>query len=161
MMVAIYRNSWMKKRWSEKFKAVESDEIPWTPLQKPLSQCKIALITTGGVHLKDDLPFNMEDKNGDPTYRKIPSVAQQKDLSITHNYYNHVDADQDINLIFPLDVLRDIQIENLVGEIADVCYSFMGHIDKQHLNTLVEETSIEVAKNMKKEKVDIALLVPA
>lgn len=161
MMVTLYSNPWVKKRWAQKFNALESKTIPWTPLQKPLSQCKIALITTGGVHLKNDNPFDMEVKNGDPTYRKIPSTVAQKDITITHNYYNHSDADQDINLVFPIDILRDVQHEGFVGESAAFFYSFMGHIDKHHIKTLVEQTAKEVAYQLKQERVDIALLVPA
>ncbi len=160
-MVALYSNPWVKKRWSQNFNALETDMIPWTPLQKPLSQCKIALLTTGGVHLKNDKPFDMEDKNGDPTYRKIPSTAVQEDITITHKYYNHSDADKDINLVLPLDILRDVQQEGLVGESAEFFYSFMGHIDKHHIKTLVEQTAKDVAHQIKQEKVDIAVLVPA
>ncbi len=70
LAVAFYRIPGVKDRWANNFNALESDTIPWTPLKQPLSQCKVALLTTGGVHLKTDPPFNMEDKEGDPTYRK-------------------------------------------------------------------------------------------
>ncbi len=161
MMVALYRNPLIKKLWSKNFNALESDNIPWSPLRKPLSQCKIALLTTGGVHLREDPPFDMEDKDGDPTYRKIPSTATQKDITITHDYYNHSDADQDINLVLPLEILRDAQQKGIVGESAEFFYSFMGHIDKHHIKTLVEQTAKDVAHHLKREKVDIAFLVPA
>jgi hypothetical protein len=57
--------------------------------------------------------------------------------------------------------LRDVQQEGLVGESAEFFYSFMGHIDKHHIKTLVEQTAKDVAHQLKQEKVDIALLVPA
>ena len=161
MKVALYRNPWIKKRWAQNFNALVSDTIPWTPLQKPLSLCKIALLTTGGVHLKNDHPFDMEDKDGDPTYRKIPSTVTQKDITITHDYYNHKDADQDINLVFPIGILRDAQQQGLVGEFAEFFYSFMGHISKHHIKTLVEQTAKDVAQQLMQEKVDVAFLVPA
>jgi D-proline reductase (dithiol) PrdB len=161
IMVALYRIPWVKNRWAQNFNAQESDTIPWTPLLKPLSNCKIALLTTGGVHLRNDAPFDMKDKYGDPTYRKIPSSVALKDITITHDYYNHHDADQDINLIFPIEILRDAQQKGLVGESAEFFYSFMGHIDKHLIKTLMEKTAKEVAHLLKKEKVDIAFIVPA
>ncbi len=109
LLVALYSNPWVKKRWAQNFTAVKSDTIPWTPISKSLSECKIALLTTGGVHLKDDLPFNMEDKDGDPSFRRIPSSIDPSDLTITHDYYNHSDADKDINLVFPIEILRNLQ----------------------------------------------------
>lgn len=161
MMIFLYRIPWIKEFWSSRFSALESDTIPWTPLEKPLPQCKIALITTGGVHLKTDRPFDMEDKNGDPSYRKISSTATQNDLAITHIYYDHSDADKDINLVFPIDILREVQNAGLVGESAEFFYGFMGHIDAHHVQTLVEQTAKSVARQLKQAEVDIALLVPA
>ncbi len=86
LLVALYSNTWMKERWAHNFNAIKSETIPWTPLSKPISECKIALITTGGVHLKNDLPFNMEDKDGDSSFRRIPSSIDPRDLTITHDY---------------------------------------------------------------------------
>jgi D-proline reductase (dithiol) PrdB len=50
----------------------ESEGIPWTPLRKPLSECTVALVTTAGVHLKGQKPFDMSDPDGDPSFREIP-----------------------------------------------------------------------------------------
>ncbi len=161
LLVALYSNPWVKNRWAQNFNAVKSDTIPWTPLSKPLSECKIALLTTGGVHLKNDLPFDMEDKDGDPSFRTIPSSIDPEDLTITHDYYNHTDADQDINLVFPIETIKDAQQKGLIGEVSNNFYSFMGHIDKHHINTLIKKTAIDVSLELKKEKVDIAFLVPA
>jgi D-proline reductase (dithiol) PrdB len=161
IFVALYRLPWVKERWGNQFQAVKAETIPWTPLRKPLAKCKIALLTTGGVHLKSDPPFNMVDKDGDPTYRAIPANANPADLTITHDYYNHSDADEDINLVLPLDILREYQQMGVVGPSADFFYSFMGHIDGPHLPTLINQTSKAVAQALKKQGVDIALLVPA
>jgi len=161
LMLALFRIPWVKERWQKNFNALESTEIPWTPLSKPLSECKIALLTTGGVHLKDDVPFDMEDEDGDSSYRKIPSDTLPDDLMITHDYYDHRDADQDINLVLPVEPLETLQEQKLLGESATFFYSFMGHIAGPHLNTLVTQTAKEVAQSLKHDNVDIAFLVPA
>ncbi len=161
LMLLLFRIPWVKNRWAERFEAVDSESIPWTPLKKPLPECRIALVTTGGVHLKSDPPFDMEDKEGDPSYRRIPSDAAPEDLMITHDYYNHSDANKDINLVLPMGVLRNLQDEGVVGPSTESFFSFMGHIDGPHLKTLVEKTSKEVAARLKEEAADIALLVPA
>ncbi len=159
--VLIFSIPWVKSLWSKHFATIESNTIPWAPLIKPLSECKMALMTSGSVHLKNDLPFNMDDKNGDPTFRKIPSSTTHDKLMITHKYYNHQDADKDINIVLPLDRLKEIQHIGYVGSSSKYFYSFMGHIDKNHIKTLVEKTAKEVAKRLKKEQGDIVLLVPA
>ncbi len=161
LLVQLYQIPWVKKRWSNRFKAVESERIPWVPLTKPLAQCKVALLTTGGVHLKTDAPFDMEDKHGDPSYRKIPSNISPHELMITHDYYNHEDADQDINLVLPIDILHKSQQKKQVGPSTEFFYSFMGHIEEPHLSTLIHHTAKDVAQQLKAQHADIAILVPA
>jgi len=56
------------------------------------------MVTTGGVHLKTQTPFNMNDRNGDPSFRVIPRDVRKEALMITHNYYDHSDTDRDPNL---------------------------------------------------------------
>ncbi|MBF0287678.1 MAG: hypothetical protein HQM14_07650 [SAR324 cluster bacterium] len=161
LFVLLFQIPWIKKRWADNFKTVESERIPWVPLSKPLAQCKVALITTGGVHLRTDYPFDMEDTSGDPSYRKIPSNISPSELMITHDYYNHQDADQDINLVFPIDVLRQYQQKNRIGPSTEFFYGFMGHIEEPHLSTLIEHTAKEVTAQLKEQEADIVFLVPA
>ena len=79
-------------RWVKKQQLDEYGPPPWTSLTKPVTQCRVALVTTAGVHRKEDTPFNMEDKQGDPTYRIIPRDIPHGDLCITHDYYDHRSA---------------------------------------------------------------------
>jgi D-proline reductase (dithiol) PrdB len=161
LMVLVFQIPLIRKLWIIRFKTPESKTVPWTSLKKSLPQCRIALITTGGVHLKSDDPFDMNDKDGDPTYRKIPSTATAGDLCITHDYYDHRDADEDINLVLPIDVLKEAQNTGLVGESSEFFYGLMGHIEGHHLQTLLEQTAKSVVQDLQRQKVDIALLVPA
>ncbi len=67
--------------------------IPWTPLNKKLSECTVAVISTAGIALKGDRPFDQEGERrnpwwGDPSYRVIPCSATEKDVSI---YHMHID----------------------------------------------------------------------
>src|SRR5467141_5032648 len=91
-------------------------EIPWTPLRRPLAQSTVALISTGGVHLRSDRPFNL---NGDPTFRVIPKAAPPADLAISHQTYDRTDALRDINLVFPIERLRELEAERVIGRLAE------------------------------------------
>ena len=156
-----YRLPAIQRRWAKRFRAIESNDVPWTPLSKPLPLCRVALVTTGGVHLLSDRPFDMSDPKGDPSYRVIPSTSSQSDLTITHDYYDHRDADRDLNVVFPIDVLRQLQAENRVGPSAESFYSLMGHILAPHMEQLINQTAPILAARLKKEKVDIAIFTPA
>jgi len=135
--------------------------VPWIPIRKPLQECRVCLITTGGLHLREDRPFDMEDPQGDPTYRMISRSARAEDLMVTHNYYDHQDADRDFNILLPLDRLRELVRMGFVGDLAPTHYSFMGHIDGPHLSTLKEKVLPKLLSNLFEEKPDFALLTPA
>lgn len=129
-------------------------------MRKPLSESRLTLVTTAGVLLKNQPPFDMVDKFGDPTYRRIPSSAPKADLTIIHNYYNHKDADRDLNIVFPIDLLQEFVEEGKIGSLSSSFFGFMGHITEHHVNTLLENSAPEVARILKEEGVDVALLTP-
>jgi D-proline reductase (dithiol) PrdB len=148
-------------RWLKNQQLDDYGPPPWAPLRKPLEECTVALVTTAGVHLKSEVPFDMEDKNGDPTYRVIPHNGPRDQLCITHDYYDHCDADRDINIVLPLDRLQELVSEKVVGQVAPFHYSFMGHIDGPHVARLLAVTAPEVARRLKHEQVDAVVLTPA
>lgn len=147
-------------RWVSKLIALPqlrkltAGDIPWTPLRKPLADSTVALITTGGVHLKTDRAFNL---NGDPTFRVIPKDAAAGDLAISHQAYDRTDALKDINLVFPLERLRELAAEGVIGRVAAEHYGFglMGSAKRQI------PAMKEAARRMRESGVDLALLVPA
>src|SRR3954462_1523356 len=99
---------WAKRTAKRTDQLIElADRIPFTPLRKPLAACRVALLTTAGIHLRNQLPYNMENSDGDPTYREIPTDVDLDQITITHKYYDHKDADADLNVVFPLSHFRD------------------------------------------------------
>lgn len=147
--------------WARHAKVVAHDETPWTPLRKDPRECTVALVTTAGVHLATDVPFDMDDRRGDPSFREIPSDAPGRSLSVTHDYYDHRDADRDVNVVFPVDRLRELRDKGEIGGAAPCHYSFMGHVTEPHLATLRDATSRDVARRLGEAGVDIVVLSPA
>ncbi|MDH3974770.1 MAG: glycine/betaine/sarcosine/D-proline family reductase selenoprotein B [Deltaproteobacteria bacterium] len=154
------RFPFIAERWAESYQAVESSGIPWTPFTGDLAKCKVALVTTAGVHMKDQPPFDMDDEEGDFTFREISARAGVEDLMITHKYYDHTGADKDINIVFPLERLREMAKRGEIGELAPRHYGFMGHIVGNKIDSLIHETAPEVAGKLRADGADIALLTP-
>ena len=150
----------LAKRFIASYDPRQSLDVPWTPVTKALDQSTIAIVTTAGVHHKDQGPFDMKDREGDPSYRAIDLGRPLSDLMITHDYYDHADADKDINIVFPLERLREFENEGFIGRVADRNYSFMGHIVGRHIPTLVNKTAPEIARALKNDHVDIVLFTP-
>ncbi|MBI5492176.1 MAG: hypothetical protein HY893_04500 [Deltaproteobacteria bacterium] len=144
----------------EKTKKTEVSGIPWAPVRKRLSGSKVAIVTTAGVHLRSQTAFDMHDPDGDPTWRELPLSTPGDGYTITHDYYDHADADRDLNIVFPIDRLKEMKEAGIIGAISEVNFGFMGHIDGPHVETLIKKTAPEIAKRLKTEEVDVVLLTP-
>ena len=155
------RFPWLVRRWARRSTFKSFTDIPWTPLNCEVKKAKLALLTTGGVRLKNQHVFDMLDPDGDPTFREIPSNASIQDLVITHNYYDHTDADKDINIVFPLERIHELKTMGDIGDVNHRHFSFMGHIREKHIDTLINDTAPNVARILKNDSVDIVILTPA
>jgi len=122
--------------------------VPFTPFERELARSTIAIVTAGGVHLEDQEGFNIADELGDLTYREIPPDVAASDLMVTHHHYDHTDADEDINVVFPIDVLRDLQSEGFIAEIAKKHIGYMGYT--MQLKAMYEGTAREIANDIDK-----------
>ena len=152
----------LQKRLLEGYQSQQSDGAsPWIAPATPLKQARLALVTTSGIHHPAQEPFNMSDPNGDPTYRVIDGATIFKDFKITHDYYDHSDARKDPNIVLPIDRVQELVDEGSIGSISQNHYALMGHIDGEHIETLKTKTAPEIVRDLKKDKVDIVLLVPA
>jgi len=125
-------------------------------LKKPLDGSRLALVTTGGVHLPDQPRFDIDDPAGDCSYREIPASAH--DLTWTHAYYRP-DEGSDLDAVFPLQTLRGLLTDGIVGELSRRHFSFMGAIHDPTL--LIEKTAPEVAGKLLEDRVDAVLLTPS
>jgi D-proline reductase (dithiol) PrdB len=135
-------------------------DSPWTPVVKSLSEMTFSVVTTSGVHLKTQAPFDMADPDGDPTLRELPSGASSSELTITHDYYDHSDALKDFNIVYPAALMREAAGEGAIGGVTPTNYGLMGHITGRHVDTLVNKTAPEIVKRLKAEGAGAVLLTP-
>jgi|SRR5205809_4512263 len=127
--------------------------IPYTPRTLELNKSIFALVSTAGVHLRDQQPYDVE---GDNTWRLLPGDVQASQLMVTHDHYDHQDADQDINCVFPIDRLREFAAEGITAGVSDKHLGFMGY--SQQLRDLYEHAAPEMAKIILHSKADAVLL---
>jgi D-proline reductase (dithiol) PrdB len=142
----------------KKYPLIVSDDVPWTPYKGRPSEQTFALVTSGGLYLKDSQPpFDIDSIHGDTSFREIPKNVGQEDLGIAHAHYDHSLAEQDINTIFPIHLLIELENEGIVGKVADTHYSFSYVND---VETLVTKTVPRFLSRIKAEGVDVLFLVP-
>ncbi|HEX8889571.1 MAG TPA: glycine/sarcosine/betaine reductase selenoprotein B family protein [Pyrinomonadaceae bacterium] len=131
--------------------------VPFTPFDRTLDKSTVALVTAGGVHLKDQEAFNIADELGDLTYRVIPPDVDSSQLMVTHHHYDHADADADINVVFPIDVLRDLVEEGFIAGVAKKHVGYMGYT--MQLKAMYEGTAHEIANEIDKgSRADLVVL---
>jgi len=136
-----------------------NDDAPLTPLRKPLSRCCVSMLTAGGVSRCAAAPWNPNARN-DLRLDAIASDAPSHDFQIHDAYYDHRDADRDLNCLFPIDRLRELAAEDVVGRVAPRIWSgFMGRIYRRR--AVVEDAAPALAAKLGEDEVDLFLLVPA
>lgn len=131
---------------------------PFTPLVKPLSQCRVSMLTSGGVSHRSRPPFN-PDARDDLRLDALDATASAAEFEINDSYYDTRDAREDLNVIFPIDRLRELARDGAIGSVAPHLWSgFMGRIYKR---SLVAETAPVLARELARDGVDVFVLVPA
>ncbi len=127
---------------------------------KPLRESRVVLVTTAGLHVKEQPPFDASIKAGDCSFRWIPGGAAVEELLISHrsSAFDHSGIEQDRNLCFPLDRFRELETEGIIGELNARHLSFMGSITAP--GRVMPQTAPEAAGLLKQDQVDIAFLTP-
>ncbi len=133
-----------------------NDAAPFTVPAKPLPACRLALVTTAGLHRRADRPFGP----GDQTYRVIPADTPALDIVQSHTSlgFDRVPIMRDLNISFPIDRLRELVARGELGGLAPTHYSFMGA--QRELGRVERETGPEVGRRLRDEGVDLAFITP-
>ena len=138
------------------FKAVKCPTFETTPWVQapPLHQARVAVVTTAGLHRSNDRPFTLASDD----YRIIPGDVKAGDLTLSHisTNFDRTGFQQDINVVFPLDRLRELAEKGVIESVADYHYSFMGATNPLNMETQVRY----LAGLLKKDRVNTVLLVP-
>lgn len=138
------------------FPAQVNDAAPFTPLAKALATCRLAIVTTAGLHRRGDRPFGPADQS----YRVIPADTPTADIIQSHTSlgFDRVAIMRDVNISFPVDRVRELVARGALGGLAPSSYSFMGaQRDASHIE---RETAPEVGRRLRDEGADVALITP-
>ena len=128
-------------------------ERPWAE-GPPLRERRIAIISSAGLQRRGDRPFDV----GAADYRILRGDGSANDVVMSHisTNYDRTGFQQDLNVVYPIDRLREMAADGEIGSVADYHYSFMGATDP----TAMEPFAREVAGLLRDDKVDGVLLVP-
>jgi D-proline reductase (dithiol) PrdB len=167
--VSVDSFKWLPPFLARQYQALQLErvEIPWEPLNKPIEQCRFALVTTAGLYLKErDPSFDLEREKreptwGDPTYRIVPREVKQGEIAAAHLHVNSEDVLEDMNIALPIRRFLELEEAGEIAALAPSHYSFMGFQGfPGDTAPWRDRYGPEVARRMKEEEVDAALLAP-
>ena len=148
------------------------DDGPFANLRKSLSQSTLALITSSGhfVEGNDPEPFgiaNMSQQEAvrriddflkaEPTLSEIPTTIPIEKLRVRHGGYDVQGSLADPNTSFPLERLRELEEEGIIGRLSASAYSFVGACAQTRL---LKHSCPQWTDMLKQQEIDVALLVP-
>jgi len=153
-MVRLEKLSEAERKMLLGFPCPSFETHPWVS-GPTLSQRRVALITTAGLHGRNDRPFQIDPND---FYRVIPGDVQANDLVMSHvaASFERSGFQRDWNVVFPLDRLREMVVEGIIGSLANFHYS----VNSAHQAAEFEAPSQEIAGLLKKDNVDAVLLFP-
>ena len=144
--------------------SLQRAEVPWTPIRKPLKECRFSLLSSAGAYVKGEQePFDLdrerrEPRWGDPTYRAIPRDVRQEQIGVAHLHVNTADMEADINIALPVHRFLELEAAGEIGSLAPTSYSLMGY--QESSDEWATRYGPEIAERMKSEEVDCAFLTP-
>ncbi len=137
----------------------KDDLVPLAPLRRPLSQSRLSFVSTSGVQPRGTLPFDVVHPVGDYTFRRVPSDSSPTELEIHQLKYPTDGAHRDLNVIFPIERLRELAAEGMIGGLTPHAFSFIGYnMDPERLERTLAE---EIAEAVAAAGAEAALLAPA
>ena len=152
-------NDFYRSQGFPEYRWTVNDHAPLAPLRKPLARCRVSMLTSGGVSHCSAPPWNASARN-DLRLDEIAPDARSSDFQVNDDYYDHRDADRDLNCVFPIDRLRELAAEGVIGEVAPRLWSgFMGRIYNR--TKVLQESAPAFVAKLKEDGVDVLLAVPA
>ena len=126
---------------------------PWVA-GPPLAERRVAIVSSAGLVVRGQDPF----RGRDPDYRAIPASIAADELLCSHISINfdRTGFQEDWNVVFPLDRLRELAAAGAIGALAQTHYSFMGATDPVQM----EPHARELAGRLKQDRVDAVILSP-
>jgi D-proline reductase (dithiol) PrdB len=149
------------KNWGEAMKGVPQvtlDPAQPRPLARPLSETTIALVTSAGLSMSAQPPMDGPNIEGDYTIRLLDVDVDPRTLKVWHTHFDTSAAAEDINVVYPIDRLKELAAEGVIGRVAPVAVSFMGYFS--NIFRMRDEVVPAVVQALRNAGADGAILVP-
>ncbi len=120
----------------------------------PLSSRRVAIVSSAALIRRGDQPFPF----GSAECRFLPAAMPTDQILISHVSINFDRSgfQRDLNVVYPIDRLRELAAEGVIGGVAETHYTVMGSTDPAGMTQAADQ----IAGQLKQERIDAVLLTP-
>ena len=109
--------------------AIPCPDFDTTPfvMGSKLSERRVAIVSSAALIHRGDKPFPF----GSGEYRAVPGTWSNDDILVSHVSINFDRAgyQRDLNVVYPIDRLRELAADGTIGSVAETHYTVMGSTD--------------------------------
>ncbi len=122
---------------------------------KPLSQCKVAIVTSAALHHSDDKDFAAQDTS----FRVLDATRRDVQMGHWSPNFDRSGFAQDINVVWPVDRLQELATRGVIGSVAPRHIAFAGNQDES-MTSIRLDSGPQAAKLLLDDEVDLVILTP-
>jgi len=154
------RDYYLKQGYEKPYAWAHHNDVPFTPLSKPLSQCKVGLLTTSeiAIHYDEEREENPIREEGFRSVYAIPAdTATEKLYSRTSSYDSYATHLDDVNSFFPLDRMHEAVADGRIGSCPE---RFCGAYNNYSKNKVLNEEAPTALAFCRQDNVDAMIMAP-
>jgi D-proline reductase (dithiol) PrdB len=120
----------------------------------PLAQRRVAIVSSAALVRRGDKPFPF----GSAECRFLPASTPTDEILISHVSINfdRTGFQRDLNVVYPIDRLRELAAEGVIAGVADTHFAVLGSTDPVGMT----EAADQIAGQLRQERIDAVLLSP-
>jgi len=154
------RDYYLSQGYKKPYQWAHFEDIPFTPLAKPLAESRVALVSTSDVAVRA-IDGDGRDKANELLVGNAYSIPTDTPESLLFSRQEHYDKYathlDDVNSYFPITRLQEKVKEGRIQSMAARCHGvYTAYSQKKTL----EVDAPEVLKRCREDEVDIAVLTP-
>jgi hypothetical protein len=148
-----------KEGYEKPYQWAHFDEVPFTPLEKPLSECRLSLISTSDVTEKDegDAGDHAEGMFLRGVYTLSSSLSADDLVSHNEHFDRYATTLEDVDSYFPITRLKEAVADGRIGSIADELH---GVIMNYSIRRTLKVDAPKVLERCRADNVDAVIGTP-